>query len=60
MNEIAYLLIALLCAYALYGYARVRPEDFSAASVNKSMYVLALLAVVLILFLGMVITLLRL
>lgn len=56
---IASIATALLCAYLLYVIARRDPEQFSAKSVQASLFVLGVLALVLIAFISMIMLLLR-
>lgn len=55
----AYWIVALVAAGLLYGQIRHNPESFSWHNVNKSMFFLGILALLLILFLSFAIMALR-
>ncbi len=54
-NYLAILVMAVVMLLVLYGQLRSRPEQFSLPNIERSLYTLGLLALVLIAFLSFVI-----
>ncbi len=58
-SKIAAILFGLYIMWMLYRYISANPESLSLPNINKSMYTMALLAIGLIIFIGLVVYMLR-
>lgn len=55
----ALLLLLIILLYLLFGFIKVRPDQFSEASIQRSIFILGVLALFLIMLIGLMLQLMR-